>query len=146
MTAISAHDVDLVHSVLQTPSNDVLRVESATDASKEGSSLVMDGVHHAGREIDHTFVSHFQRRGEAAKAVHHAVHARDAVETIERYGDFADDVVQAGTDSATSDDHRSHLVLVEEDALSGSRTDVGCELRVRIYTSGLISSCTLRYQ
>ena len=146
MTAISAHDVDLVHLVLQTPSDDVRRVESAADAAKEGSSLVMDGIHHAGRQIDHVFIPRFQRRGEAAEAVHHAVHARDAVETIEGDRDFADDVVQTGADSAASDDHRAHLVLVEEDVLPGPCANVGSELRVRIYVSGWTANSTLRHQ
>ena len=146
MTAISAHDVDLVHLVLQTPSDDVRRVESTADAAKEGSSLVMDGVHHTGRQIDHVFVPRFQRRGEAAETVHHAVHARDAIETVEGNRDLADDVVQTGADSAASDDHRAHLVLVEEDVLPGSCANIGRELRVRIYASGRTGNSTLRHQ
>lgn len=82
MRPVAAHDVDLVHGVLQTPAENVLRVEPAASRTQKGAALVVDGVDHFGRQLDYALLWVRQRLREASVAVHHPIHARDAVETI----------------------------------------------------------------
>ena len=82
MRPVAAHHVDLVHRVLQTPAENVVGVEPAACRAQEGAALVVNGVHHLRRQLDHALLWVRQRLREAAVAVHHAIHARDAVEAI----------------------------------------------------------------
>ena len=82
MRPVAADHVDLVHRVLQTPAENVLRVEPTARRAQEGAALVVNGVDHLGRQLDHALLRVRQRLREASVAVHHPIHARDAVETI----------------------------------------------------------------
>ena len=119
---VTAHNVNLVDSVLLAPGEDVVGIEATASATQEGAALVVDGVH--------DLVLILQGRGEAAVSIHHSVDARDSIQAVECDHDFADDVVQSRADASTRHDDRTHLVLVVPKMLPSTRADIGRELGI----------------
>ena len=79
--AIASHDVDLVHSVAQTPLDDLVSVKPATSRLEECASLVMNGVHQLGSQDHHVCLWVFERFCKTSVAVHDSVDSRNSVET-----------------------------------------------------------------
>lgn len=122
MSAIATNDIELLDLLGLDKSDNFLQIKSPSGRSQKGSSDVMNVLHYLRRQNNGRQVGVIESLVSSPNTIDLAA---NAVEFVQRIGQFSDDIVESRTESSARDNGSIDSGGVKVQQLAGARSNVG---------------------